>query len=302
MREQGHSDLALASLVPLPASDAEGQFLAVQNQFDASLGRLDYSVTLVRFGLSSPDSRVAPFSTENPLLLGRVAVNGISGGSFHILPEDVSGSPFLAVSLGPSGELATVDLAPLSGPQATVKVGDVITPELHGQIIPPGPGDDPLTDLPPAVLTITFWRSGATPTWRGGNDLPLATFKEVSASAGGAFRIADIASSLVPPGVYDLRVKGRGTLASLVPGVDMPASGSPGDSAPIASAGAISLADGDIDGNNTIDHADLEALKASFGRVGPEPEFNANADFNGDNLVDVLDFARLAQNFGGMGE
>jgi hypothetical protein len=63
-----------------------------------------------------------------------------------------------------------------------------------------------------------------------------------------------------------------------------------------------SLRDGDIDGNNSVDQADLDALKASFGRLDSESVFNTNADFNGDSAVDVLDFTRLAQSFGSSGD
>ena len=149
---------------------------------------------------------------------------------------------------------------------------------------------------------VTFWSSGASPPWLGGNDLPLATFTRIPTDASGAFRITDLAPSLIPPGTYDLRVDSPRTLTSLARGVRIPASGSSAGPPPVTSISISSLRDGDIDGNNIIDQADLDALKASFGRLDSEPEFNTNADFNRDNAVDVLDFARLAQNFGSRGD
>ena len=46
---------------------------------------------------------------------------------------------------------------------------------------------------------------------------------------------------------------------------------------------------GDIDDNHVVHDADVEALKASFGRSLGEPKFNAQADFNSDQVVDGQD-------------
>jgi hypothetical protein len=304
VREQGDPELALESLVKLQDSGSEssGQFFTVQNHFDATSGRLDYSVTLVRFDQTRPQSRVLPFSTDAQLHLGRITINGVSKGSSDISPEAISGNPFQVVTLDSSGGLSSVAAVPSSTPQATIRVGDVTTAELQGHIVPQGTVNDPLPGQFPTVLTVTFWQSGAIPPWRGGADRPLATFTRVATDATGTFRITDIAPSLLPPGIYDLRVASRRTLTSLAQGVTIPASGSPTSSPPVVSISISSLRDGDIDGINSVDQTDLDALKSSFGRLNSESVFNTNADFNGDSAVDVLDFTRLAQNFGSSGD
>lgn len=303
VQQQGDSELALEGLHPLQSSGNEhrSQFFTAQNQFDSDSGRLDYSVTLVGFDPAKPQSRVLPFSSQARLHLGRVTVSGLTGGSSGISPEDPTGNPSQVVALD-TGEGFGYVTVPLPVSQATVKTGNVTTAKLQGQIAQPDPDSDLLTTPFPAVLSITFWRPGAIPQWRDGNDLPLVTFSQVSTDAAGTFRVTDIAPSLLPPGVYDVRVASRVALPKLVQNVAIPHGGNPGDSPPITSISTIELRDGDIDGDNTIDQADLDALKASFARLESESGFNSNADFNGDGVVDVLDFARLAQNFGVLGD
>jgi hypothetical protein len=303
VREQGDPELALDSLLKLQDSGGEGsgEYFTVQNHFDGNSGRLDYSVTLVRFDQTSPQSRVLPFATNVRLHLGRITVKGVSKGSFDISPEAIS-NPFQVVTLDAPSDLSSVAAVASSTPQTTIRVGDVTTAELQGQIAPQGPLSNPLSGQFPTLLTVTFWPADAIPPWRGGNDLPLATFTRVVADATGAFRITDIALPLLPAGTYDLRIKSPRTLTSLASGVTMPSPGDAASSPPVVSISISSLRDGDIDGNNSIDQTDLNALKASFGRLESEPIFNTNTDFNGDGVVDVLDFARLAQNFGGRGD
>lgn len=303
VQEQGDPDLVLAGLVPLEASNGEDQglFFTIQNQFDGRSGDLDYSVTLARFDPSRPGRRVMPLA-HDPLHLGRVMFQGLSNGTSTILPGHVTGNPFQVVTAEQPGRLSLVAVAPEAAPSAVIKVGAVPTPTLHGQILPPGLVDANGTGQPPVTLTVTFWRSGAVPAWRGGSDFPLATFREVATDATGQFNITDLSPSLIPPGIYDLRVDSRRTLPRLVQGVTVPAAARPGGPAPVALISLKSPPDGDIDGNNQIDQGDLTALTASFGRLAVEPEFNSNADFNGDSWVDVLDFARLARNFGQAGD
>jgi hypothetical protein len=130
----------------------------------------------------------------------------------------------------------------------------------------------------------------------------VAAFHRVATDSLGVFRVTDIAPSLLPPGFYDLRVQGRGTLASRVPSVAVPGPSGTGAAPPIPLDGVVGLRAGDIDGSNVVDQADLEALRASFGSLAAPAGAILDADLNGDSVVDVLDFSIMAQNFGQRGE
>ena len=146
-------------------------------------------------------------------------------------------------------------------------------------------------------LVVTFWNPGAVPPWRQGSDEPVATFRELFSDGNGRFRIADISRTILPPGLYDVRVKGRHTLGSRASQVRIPAA----DSELFASRALVvewePLRYGDVDDNHVVEDADVEALKTSFGRRRGEPRFNAQADFNSDQVVDGQDFSLLAQNY-----
>jgi hypothetical protein len=151
-------------------------------------------------------------------------------------------------------------------------------------------------------LTVTFWPEGAIPPWQGGAARPVAVFHDVTTDEQGLFRITDIPPSVLPPGKYDLRVNSRSTLATLSPGVTFPVPGNSNIAPAPVPVNLEGLRDGDIDGNNIVDHLDLLALKASFARLTGETGFNGNADFNGDRVVDAQDFSSLARNFNRRGE
>src|SRR5919106_2326168 len=156
VREQGASELALKGLLKLQdiSSEGSGQFFTVQNQFDGSSGILDYAITLVRFDQAKPQPRVLPFATDTQLHLGRITVKGVSEGSSDISPEATSGNPFQVVTVDASGDLSSAAAGPSSIPQATVKVGDVTTAELQGQIVSQGTVNGPPPGRFPTVLTV----------------------------------------------------------------------------------------------------------------------------------------------------
>jgi hypothetical protein len=56
----------------------------------------------------------------------------------------------------------------------------------------------------------------------------------------------------------------------------------------------ITLAGGDVNGDNRIDILDLSSVGANFGSVSPSP---STADVNGDGLVDIIDIVLVAKNF-----
>lgn len=302
VKEQGEATMALEGLVPLTggAGPGNGQYFTVQNQYDPLSGLLDYAVTLVRFDPSKPKPHVPPITGGPRWHLGRIAVQGSAQGTSDISVASVPGTnPSQVLTLNSTNQLHALSLQSSPGATAVINVGNVTTPELLGQV-GSAPADDGAPTLPfPLVLTVSFWKAGAIPEWRGGNDLPVATFRKVTTDSQGAFQVTDIAPTLLAPGVYDLRVKGRRTLSSIAAGVTVPVAGAVPSISPVT-LGA--LREGDLDGNNIVDDADLLELESSFGTLETQAGFNTDTDFNGDKVVDVLDFSRLAQNYGERGE
>ena len=125
----------------------------------------------------------------------------------------------------------------------------------------------------------------------------MAIYRELVTDGKGSFRIADISRNILPPGLYDVRVKARHTLVSRASRVRIPASDPGLIASPALAVKWDSLRHGDLDDNNVIDGADLAVLKASFGRRTGESSFNFEADFNSDQVVDGQDFSILAQSY-----
>jgi serine protease len=112
--------------------------------------------------------------------------------------------------------------------------------------------------------------------------------RTVTLGATGAFTLTDI-----PPGSYNLAIKGRKWLRRVV--------------AVNASNGNVSgvmatLLPGDVTGNNVVDIADLGELADAFNATPASPNWNANADLNCDGKVNILDLGLLAENYGRSGD
>ena len=137
------------------------------------------------------------------------------------------------------------------------------------------------------------------PAWRGGGDRPTASYRGIVIDRNGEFRIADIAPSLVPAGIYDLRVKGDRNLARVIRSVVFPATGSP---QPLLHIDPPILPAGDVDGSNIVDAGDVLILRNSFGQASSDPVFDDTVDLNRDGIVDVQDFSILSRNFGLRGD
>ena len=52
---------------------------------------------------------------------------------------------------------------------------------------------------------------------------------------------------------------------------------------------------GDINGDSTVNCADLSILKASFGKSSTQSGFDMRADVNGDGVVNILDLAAVSR-------
>jgi hypothetical protein len=55
---------------------------------------------------------------------------------------------------------------------------------------------------------------------------------------------------------------------------------------------------GDANGDNLVNTADFNIVKASYGRGAGEPGYDDRADVDGNSLVDLIDFNFLKLNFG----
>lgn len=299
VREQGNGRYALEGLTRLgdssgdEAAGATVQYFSVQNRYDAASGQLDYTVTLLRFNPVEPAPRVLSFPNQSRLLLGRIELRGAESGMVSIVGDSSLGMLFQAILLNQSGQLDYLAPSAAGTPLATVNIGPAGgTVQLEGQ----------LARQRPTSLVITFWEPGSLPPWRKGAATPMATFYDVLADAGGVFRVPDLSPSVLPAGAYDLRVKGRSTLAVLVPNVSMPETASNSTGPAIVNIAPGQLRDGDIDSNHIVDRLDLLALKGSFGRLAGSPGYDHRADFNQDSLVDSQDFSRLAQSYNSQSE
>ena len=55
---------------------------------------------------------------------------------------------------------------------------------------------------------------------------------------------------------------------------------------------------GDINGDLTVNNADLILLQQAYGTIPTSPNWNPNADLNKDNKIDILDLYLLSKNYG----
>jgi hypothetical protein len=65
---------------------------------------------------------------------------------------------------------------------------------------------------------------------------------------------------------------------------------------------AVTLVNGDCDGDNEVSIGDFAMISSSFNKCEGDPGFQSNADLNGDGCVDIGDFAIMSGNFGEIGD
>jgi hypothetical protein len=295
VRQRGDPRLALDGLTRLtgPGDAAQAQYLTVQNRYTAQSGALDYAITLLGFNPARPARRVEPLHPRDGMVLGRITVRGVSRGVVDINP----GAPDPAiqvVGVAASGVLAPAAPAAIASPLARINVDPAPAPVgLAGRVQRPGWQHAGATSS--HLVSVSFWEPGALPPWLGGQARPAAVFDAVTLDPLGTFQVDDVTLAVLPPGMYDVRVKLPGGLSQPALGVRLP-----------PASGAI-LAfgpprHGDVNGDDRVDHADLAALKAAFGRLATDAGYRAHADFNADQVVDGQDFSILALHFGQHGE
>ena len=312
VREQGTPALVLDGL-PRLSLDSEpttavGRYYRVQNSYDSNTGQIDFSVTLVGFSRENRSANTIAITPGSRLLLGMITLSGVAPGSAELVAADSSPTAFQIVTVTESGAQAG-EVTPLEtntdagSSLAVVNVGPAAEKaRLEGlvwQQTPVGAEKRPFE----RQFTLTFWKTGAVPSWLGGDAEPVAAFANLTADRKAEFTVTDISPELIPSGVYDLRVNGVGALSDLVSDVTIDTSGdAPGSLPATVSVDFGVMRSGDINGDNVVDSADLSALKSGFGKANDAPAFNPTADLNGDRVVDVQDFSLLTANLNSVGE
>ena len=211
-------------------------------------------------------------------------------------------SPSLVITDG-QGRHNTLDLA-AETPLLRINVGSTTEKfRLEGHVWTELSGNDNARIPFTRELAVTVWAAGTTPHWRGGDGLPLAEFSNVTPDPNGRFTIPDLPAKIIPPGIYDLRVRSPGILTALVQGVTIDTLGNESQLLPkVVEVDFGPLTFGDLSGDNQIDAADLDFVKSAFGNMAGASNFQPASDINNDGVVDAQDFSLIAANFGKQGE
>ncbi|MCW5941499.1 MAG: hypothetical protein KIS66_04665 [Fimbriimonadaceae bacterium] len=119
-----------------------------------------------------------------------------------------------------------------------------------------------------------------------GSTVPLETYDTTLAS-GGAYGVVTSLN-----GTYDVTIKSSHWLRAKSANVSVSGSGA---------TVSLSLVNGDVNGDNTVNIADFLQLRAAFGSSTGGAGWNPNADLNGSGSVNVADFVILRGSFGQSG-
>lgn len=122
-----------------------------------------------------------------------------------------------------------------------------------------------------------------------GSTTPMDS-QTVTLDAAGNFSL----TTWVPPGVYDVAVKGSHWLRKTLTNVTIPHSGLSGLN--------FSLTNGDVNGDNAVTLGDFAMLRGAYGSSAGDASWFAGADLNGDGAVTLGDFAILRSQYGAQGD
>ena len=224
VQEQGSSRLILDGLTRLSrnsrTSGTAGRYYRVQNRYNQTTRRLDFSVTLAGFSSDDPPTDLMVLTPENQLLLGIITIRGATPGRAELTIANSEGRSFQVVTVTGAGR-ATPRLLDAGRPLVVVNVGPAAEQaRLRGRVWAQSPPGEEKSHPFGRQFTLTFWQEGAVPPWRGGEAAPVVAFTSLTADRRAGFIVKDLPGELIPPGVYDLRVKGVGALSRRAPGGD----------------------------------------------------------------------------------
>lgn len=101
----------------------------------------------------------------------------------------------------------------------------------------------------------------------------------------------------IPPATYDVAAKASHWLRRTISGVTVSSS-----MLIVDYTGERALVNGDIDGDNEIDIADVAILSWAYGSSAGGVNWLASSDLNGDLEIDIADYAILSSAFGTIGD
>lgn len=304
VQESGFSELALHGLEQLPpegkVSNAEtATFLRLRNRHQPATGLIEYAINL----LDNPNTggqRNGPRMVRGKeLLLGRLKLQGMEAGLTDIAADHEYANPLEVLYVKSSTRLYTANLN-AAHPLATLNVGPTAEQaRLRGSSVKALPWQGKVHPLAGRNLTLEFWAGSVDGDEKRQEGTPAAVFGGIRADESGNFLVADLSESIVPPGIYDLRLHPEGALSTLVPGQEIgagqDATGEPQPSVTRVEFGPIIY--GDLSGNNAIGRSDLAIVRNLFGQLPSLDGEEKLADLNRDNIIDGQDFSLVAMNF-----
>ena len=306
--ERGPTELVLNGWNPVDSGfSLSGQprpaYYRFRNNLDLATGALQYGVVLLEKEPALRKPTGIPLQNRGETRIARITLDAAKAGETWFLAGGTpSSSPTLLIT-DHRGRNKTLLLS-TDHPLFRVNVGqDAEGLRLEGQAWTALPGRKE-TRLPfIGTLEIEIWEANVLPATRAESDLPLVKFTGVVPDLQGRFVIPDLPADLVPPGAYDVRAQGRGSLSVVVPDVPFSILGAdPRESPQVIEVDIGPLVIGDLSGDNQIDASDLVLLKTAFGSVAGDANFEEMGDFNYDGVVDAQDFSRAAASFGHRGE
>lgn len=279
------------------------RYYRVRNKYHSESDSLEYGVTLVDMPSDSAIPPSISFTAGRELQIGNLALYSHSAGTTRIVADSAPETSAKVVIVNPGEELAASPLLS-NGILAQLNVGrNAEKARLQGHIW----SDLPTLDNAPHpfahAFTLEFWPTGSMPPWLGGSASPVAIYRMLSADSAGKYRVTDLHPQVLPPGKYDLRVKGTGTLTVLNEDIEIDSTGgSPQDLPLTISVEFGPMPSGDLNGDNLVDEKDLSLLEGRFGSLTRSLADAPLGDFNDDAVVDAQDFSLLAANFGRRGD
>ncbi len=306
-RERGHTGLVLEKRNPAssgsPSLEGNSTYYSVLNSYDDEEGVLEYAVALLAVTSGVDSEARLLVSPGERVLLGLLTAHATREGAVSILPSRSRPAAVSVVAVDAEGHL----VPRAAGSQETLvefRVGGAG----KGILLEGVARSDRLTTRgTPAIyrrpFRVEIWPNGAIPPWRGGSGVPLAIFSNLKAGRSGEFQVADVAQSLVPNGVYDIRVKGSDTLSILKGSVSIEGPKEGGTrSTEVIVLDLAPLPLGDLNGDNRVDDDDLALLRYDFGNLATNGDDEFSPDLNYDGVVDAQDFSLMAANHGLTGE
>jgi probable HAF family extracellular repeat protein len=208
--------------------------------------------------VSSQDTHAFLYSGGVMLDLNSLLDASGSGYTFEEAKGIADNGMIAATGLTPSGESHAVLLTPNAGVAGTVSLQSFT-------------GD--VTQVP---VVIEIRSPGTT---------AVVQTQTVRLNANGTFQFCTTLS-----GTYDVAVKASHWLRKTISNVTLT-----GDS--FTSGVNFSLINGDVNGDNTINLADLMAVSAAWRSTSGSSNWNPNADLNGDGVVNLADWMIVAKNW-----